>query len=1122
MSRILKVLLFAVISICFLNLDEVYAEWELTEEIFLGSGQGSGFWNEGFAYNPVTKLMYIGHDNTKNISVIDSETFTTINYINSGKQSMKMVVDKLGNKIYTIEENNFGVTIIDGYTNNILIKNNLLFDLKGTLISDLAIDEERRKIYIGGTYIDTEDDNAIVYDLCIFAADTLDEIDRIEIARRYLDYRSIFVRDAKITFDQKANRIYFAHTGPRRDLNDNPDTEDDFISVIDGDDYHVITTVPVGNHPNNILVNPNTRLVYVFNRISATVSVIDQTTNQVIKTIDEDIVSFGRNDVAIDIIHNKIYVGSSGKIISGITNSVSGRLSNSDTITGIAVDEFNKKVLTTYYHNTKLEVFDADNGALINSISTSDIAVYSFASLGSLNKIFFIPVRRKQLNVMDLNNNSALDPISSEHDLEKVIQNSKNGLIYVADSHNISAYNPITGVFLEWVKLPGQQYDIAIDENIDRIYVAWEGNITVLDANTLEIIDTFDPGISNVWSIKVDQENHIIYVPSRNENTLAVIDGITLETKMKLNIGDGYIVDVAPYPNGNKLYVSMSTLGVKILNLHTLNIISELSISVRFINVDNDTGLIYAASGSTIFFINAEKDTILQSIFTDSPIDDHIKANSSINTITGEVYFLCDEKASILVFRDSENSGYITPAAPDNLASQTTEAVITISWTPVVHPDTRGYNIYRSLSGQDQWIRLNSELVTHTSYLDETATPNTPYDYRISTMGLYNIEGEPSEPVTATLILDPDFTLSPVLASQSASLNSTTDYYITSKSIEQFASLIDLSVEGLPEGVDYTIDPNPLRPGEVSLLSCLLSPDVTSGTYDFEVIGTAGDIEHRVTMKLRVVETDLTESVVTLDMSSPDIEFGSAVYATGRIIPAVSNEVSVTFTSIHGTETMTATSSSDGTYSIDFEPPSAGEWIASASWPGNATYAGAESEAQSFEALSGRTKITCTTDAPADAEVGWQMTIKGKVFPNPEIGSVTLYVTKPDGTDEEIDGLMINELGYYGYNITADQPGFWEVTASWAGNDRYLGSVSETLVVPYGLDIGRAIIAVCPSDSRPFYSTANRLGRLAYKTFASRRFDAPRIQYFDVNENQDLNEDGFVRDVEGPPTLTNI
>ncbi|MFC1552020.1 T9SS type A sorting domain-containing protein [Candidatus Latescibacterota bacterium] len=448
--------------------------------------------------------------------------------------------------------------------------------------------------------------------------------------------------------------------------------------------------------------------------------------------------------------------------------------------------------------------------------------------------------------------------------------------------------------------------------------------------------------------------------------------------------------------------------------------------------------------------------------------------------------------------------------------------MISFSWSPIIHPDVQGYHIYRSPPGTNKWTLLNGELITGTSFIDETAVPNVPYDYHVRTTGLYNISSDPSEPVTATLILDPDFALSPVLSSQCTSQNTTAEYYITSESIEQFATLINLEVTDLPEGVVATFTPDPLRPGEVSLLQLTVTSGTSPGEYLFEVVGNAVDNEHRVSLQLRVVETELTESVITLDMSSTDIEYGSAVYATGRIIPPVSDEVSVTFTSIHGTETVAAMSGSDGTYSVDFEPPSAGEWTASASWPGNATYAGTESESQPFEALSGRTKITCTTDASADAEVGWQMTIKGKVFPNPGLGSVTLYVKKPDGIEEEIDGLMINELGFYGYNITADQPGFWEVTASWAGNDRYLGAVSQTLVVPYGLDIGRAIIAVCPSDARPFYSTANRLGRLAYNTFASRRFDAPRIQYFDVNENQDLNEDGFVRDVEGPPTLANI
>ncbi|MFC1552383.1 T9SS type A sorting domain-containing protein [Candidatus Latescibacterota bacterium] len=495
---------------------------------------------------------------------------------------------------------------------------------------------------------------------------------------------------------------------------------------------------------------------------------------------------------------------------------------------------------------------------------------------------------------------------------------------------------------------------------------------------------------------------------------------------------------------------------------------------------------------------------------------------TSFNSLTGVISHIGTSKASLYFYKDPDFDGYITLPAPININSETREISNFINWATVSHPDVQGYNIYRSPAGANQWTRINAELVTQTSYRDDTAVPNVPYDYRITTMGLYNIEGEPSEPVTATLILEPNFTLSTVLSTQSTSVNSNVEYYITSESIEQYATLIDLRTDILPNGINAAFTPSKLRPGEVASLKIEIPSNIEPGDYSFEVVGTADGNEHRVPLKLTVVETGLAESVISLDMSSPDIEFGSSVYASGRIIPPVSSEVSVSFTGSSGIETVTTISSDDGTFTVDFEPPVSCVWTAQASWPGDSKYAGAQTEETSFEALSGRTKITCTTDASADAEVGWQMTIKGKLFPNPEVGSVTMYVKKPDGTEETIDGLLINELGYYGYNITADQPGFWEVTTSWAGNDKYLGSASEKLVVPYGLDIGRAIIAVCPPDSRPFYYTANRLGKLAYQTFASRRFDSPRIQYFDVNTDQDLNGDGFIRDVEGAPTLANI
>ena len=69
------------------------------------------------------------------------------------------------------------------------------------------------------------------------------------------------------------DRIYAANDGS------------DDVSVIDGSTNLVIATIPVGDAPRDIAVNPNTNRIYVSNEASERLSVIDGNSNTVIDTI---------------------------------------------------------------------------------------------------------------------------------------------------------------------------------------------------------------------------------------------------------------------------------------------------------------------------------------------------------------------------------------------------------------------------------------------------------------------------------------------------------------------------------------------------------------------------------------------------------------------------------------------------------------------------------------------------------------------------------------------------------------------------------------------------------------------------------------------------------------------
>ena len=57
------------------------------------------------------------------------------------------------------------------------------------------------------------------------------------------------------------------------------------MSVLDGNAKTVLATVPVGNRPQRVAVNPTTNRVYVANHSDNTVSVLDGGANTVLATV---------------------------------------------------------------------------------------------------------------------------------------------------------------------------------------------------------------------------------------------------------------------------------------------------------------------------------------------------------------------------------------------------------------------------------------------------------------------------------------------------------------------------------------------------------------------------------------------------------------------------------------------------------------------------------------------------------------------------------------------------------------------------------------------------------------------------------------------------------------------
>ncbi|MGH9453678.1 MAG: hypothetical protein ACRD2O_06865 [Terriglobia bacterium] len=74
-----------------------------------------------------------------------------------------------------------------------------------------------------------------------------------------------------------------------------------------------------------------------------------------------------------------------------------------------------------------------------------------------------------------------------------------------------------------------------------------------------------------------------------------------------------------------------------------------------------------------------------------------------------------------------------------------------LSWTVSTSQGILGYNVYRSLTSAGPYTKLNSSLVSGTSYVDSTVAAGQTYYYVATAVGPGNIESAYSNQASATI-----------------------------------------------------------------------------------------------------------------------------------------------------------------------------------------------------------------------------------------------------------------------------------------------------------------------------------------------------------------------------------
>jgi gliding motility-associated-like protein len=311
-----------------------------------------------------------------------------------------------------------------------------------------------------------------------------------------------------------------------------PNFNDNNVSVIDANTYALITTVPVGTNPYNVMVSHDYNRVYVANQGSNTVSVIYMPTNRVLATVP----GFS-NPGAMAVTQDNLltYVANTGSntvsIISNITYTIVSTITVGPHPAGLALSSNDSKLYVT------------NNDGTISIVNTATSTV------------------------------TTTGPIVSN--LSFVLLSPDDSKLYVADEilNKIVIINAANNTVAANIPVGSVPNGITISPDGSRLYVATpaNNNVAVINTATNTVINNI-PVSSAPTGVSISGDGSLLYVANSGSNNVSVIDVGTSAIIKTINVG------AKPYAVGN-FYLTRADCGAPITFNITVNAATGSSIA---------------------------------------------------------------------------------------------------------------------------------------------------------------------------------------------------------------------------------------------------------------------------------------------------------------------------------------------------------------------------------------------------------------------------------------------------------------------------------------------------------------------------------------------------------------
>ncbi len=317
----------------------------------------------------------------------------------------------------------------------------------------------------------------------------------------------------------------------------------------------VTATVPAGYLPQATAINPVTNKIYIANKGSNTVTVIDGATNSTSYVY----VGYYPYAVAINSVTDKIYVANNG---SGNVTVIDGASNNTSSVNvgsmprAVAVDPATNKIYVANYGSNTVTVIDgASNNTSAVNVGISPLAV----AVNPVTNKIYVANGGATVTVIDGASSNTSTVNVGSYPLAVAV-NPVTNKIYVANSYG-NTVTVIDGASnnTSTVTAGGYPFAVAINPVTNKIYVANSASntVTVIDGATNN--PTSIAAGSQPVAVAVNPVTNKIYVANSYGNTVTAIDGASNATS---TVNVGYNPDaVAVNPVTNKIYTANSGSG---------------------------------------------------------------------------------------------------------------------------------------------------------------------------------------------------------------------------------------------------------------------------------------------------------------------------------------------------------------------------------------------------------------------------------------------------------------------------------------------------------------------------------------------------------------------------------